>query len=682
VSIGRLLRNSFAVLCLLLAAAGAAAVIGAVREYQTVNELTLRNQPLLVANVELREDVATAQAALASYLLTRQPGYREDYLAARLEFPRSLATERRFAAMDVLGLIYEQDKASTAWFISASKAINLPAGDARASQLVGASASTLATFFTANEEVQADLDNDSSHLVAADRGSLTVGLAVSSAALLGALAIMLAGSFYVMRSITSPLLALTAALRRLAGGEHAARAEVAGALEVHEAARSVNALADESDRLRAEEAEHTRLRARARDAGIRIREHLSADDVIHEACTAIEENLDCDLAFMHLVRDGRLSPPENRAVELPLPPGFLTDLPRDLSWANELLRNHASLVIQDLRGEEGKVVPPVVREPLLRLGVVSHILTPFGLGNELVGVISGERLTAGRRWTAAEVDAFESIAGDIRRGLQHARQYEAENRLVAELKALDRAKSDFLATVSHELRTPLTSIAGYVELLRDQDAGPVNADQDRMLDTIGRNAARLRILIEHVLTLSKIELIAVDAPRHPVNLTGIIAAAVAAIRPAADTGGLMVTAECPDGDLIVGGDAHLLDSILMNLMSNAVKYTPPGGRVTLTATCTEDWAVITVTDTGIGIPDQDQKNLFKRFFRASNAVKRSLPGTGLGLSVVRTITESHGGEIQVRSKEDAGTTVTVRLPLYRRRASAAAAVAGSSAAPA
>ena len=667
-SIGRRLRDSFVALCVLLSGAAAAVLIGAVHQYETVDNLTIRTQPLLVASAQLRGDLATSVAALSGYLLTRDPSFRENYFEASIEFSKSMAAVRRLSTPALLRYVAEQVTAAAAWYASANDALTRPMAVAEAAKLMQRSAKTVDNFLDANSAMETQLFKQSRQLISTGRQSLAVGLVVSGAALIIAIAIVLLASLSTMRSITRPLLALTGTLRRLASGDHTARAEVTGAAEVREAARSVNALADESDRLRAEEAEHTRLRVVARDAGIRIREHFSAGDVIREACTTIEQNLDCDLAFMHLVSDGHLGRPEGHEQDLPLPAGFLADLPADgFEWANELLRNQTSFVIQDLRGEEGeRLVPPLVREPLLRLGVVSHLITPFGLDTKLVGLISAERLTPGRPWTAAEIDAFESIAGDIGRGLHHARQHEAENRLVAELTALDRAKSDFLATVSHELRTPLTSISGYVELLRDRDAGPVNADQDRMLETIGRNAARLRILIEHVLTLSKIELSAVNAATRQVNLAGIISAAVAAIQPAADTGGLTITSQCPEEDLIVPGDASLLDSILMNLLSNAVKFTPPGGKVTLTATGEENSAVITVSDTGIGIPDKDQNELFTRFFRGSNAIERLVPGTGLGLSVVRTITESHGGEIDVQSQEDVGTTITVRLPRPQR----------------
>ena len=228
---------------------------------------------------------------------------------------------------------------------------------------------------------------------------------------------------------------------------------------------------------------------------------------------------------------------------------------------------------------------------------------------------------------------------------------------------MDQAKSDFLATVSHELRTPLTSIAGYVEMLRDLHPGPLTAAQDKMLDTVDRNAARLRHLIEDVLTLSKIEAGAFKSVMQPVDLAEIVAAAVAVLQPAAAAKGLALHRDHPGEGLVVSGDPGQLDRLLMNLLSNAVKFTPEGGQIQVGAAAEGALAVLTVADSGIGIPDRDQKELFSRFFRASNAVDRSIPGTGLGLAIVRTIVDNHSGALTVSSHEGKGTAVTARLPL-------------------
>jgi signal transduction histidine kinase len=321
------------------------------------------------------------------------------------------------------------------------------------------------------------------------------------------------------------------------------------------------------------------------------------------------------------------------------------------------------LVVADLRHGDGRTMPPTMSQALLSRGYVSGLLLAVGSGDEPLGIIVVLRDHQGRPWRPAEIDAIESIVADLGRGLKHAQMYEAEGLLVEQFRSLDKTKTDFIATVSHELRTPLTSISGFVEILRTLDAGPVSPVQQRILDTIDRNANRLRNLIEDVLTMSKIETGAFKTVMRPVRLAEVISSAVAAMSPAADKGELTVTAEVCDPALVVSGDEGQLDRVMMNLLSNAVKFTPAGGRVTVSACGDDGTAVVRVADTGIGIPEKDKKDLFNRFFRASNAVSAAVPGSGLGLSIVRTIVANHGGDLDFQSQEGSGTTVTIRLPL-------------------
>ena len=333
-----------------------------------------------------------------------------------------------------------------------------------------------------------------------------------------------------------------------------------------------------------------------------------------------------------------------------------------------LLKEQSSTVVQDVRGPAGEYLPPAVRQALLRHGVVSHLATPFGIGSELYGIVELERTQPGHPWTAAEVDAIQSIAADLGRGLQHARLQEAENHLAERLKALDQNKADFFATVSHELRAPLTSIEGYVEMLRDQDGGQTTAAQERMLETIDRNAIRLRNLIEDLFTLSKIEAGASQTVLRPVNLLDIIHDAAQASQPSMAATGLTLTVTCPDGSLAVHGDVGQLDRVVTNLLSNAAKFTSPGGLIRVSAARAGDTAVLSVSDTGIGIPEKDKEALFRRFFRATNAVRRSIPGTGLGLTIVAAIVAEHGGDVDVQSNGGRGNNRHGAAPLLRASA--------------
>ncbi|GIF21493.1 signal transduction histidine kinase [Actinoplanes tereljensis] len=236
-----------------------------------------------------------------------------------------------------------------------------------------------------------------------------------------------------------------------------------------------------------------------------------------------------------------------------------------------------------------------------------------------------------------------------------------EEELLARLKALDAAKTDFMATISHELRTPLTSISGYVELLRDSEPDELTDGQQRMLEVIARNARRLRELIEDILTLSRIESGGFSSDQGEVDLAQVIAKAITAFGPAAEKASVRLHVEVR-GPLPLRGDGVQLDKVLVNLIGNAVKFTPPEGTVTVHAERAEDHTVLRVADTGMGIPPAEQNALFVRFFRATNAIRQAIPGTGLGLAICQKIVDNHGGSIEVDSAENVGTTVTVRLP--------------------
>ncbi len=243
---------------------------------------------------------------------------------------------------------------------------------------------------------------------------------------------------------------------------------------------------------------------------------------------------------------------------------------------------------------------------------------------------------------------------------------ERERHGMERLRRLDVAKNDFVSTVSHELRTPTTSIVGYTEMLRDGAAGEPTPDQIVMLDAIARNGKRLIDVASDLLTLSELE--SDDSSqweREPVDLAAIVGHGEEAIRPMLASRDLTVDFEVPDRSVTVIGDAGHLDRVLMNLLSNAVKFTPNGGHVSCRLEATESWASLEVSDTGIGIPEAEQAELFTKFFRSSTAQERAIQGTGLGLSIIDSIVAAHGGDIDVRSAHLQGTTFTVKLPVAR-----------------
>jgi signal transduction histidine kinase len=661
------LWRGLVVLIFLLVGAGALIYTGVRHQDLTIDTVVQRLQPLESANLRIRSDFAGAQAGLRGYLITRQGRYLGYYRRSRSDLAAALTQANRLSRGGWRHELAIEQRAATTWFGYADRMRGLTVSSPALARLAGRSFASARAFYGANSRLHAQVAARVQQAARDGRRALDVTVAWSAAFALAAVLLAVAAAVGTVHGITKPLAGLTMTLRRLRSGDHAARADLTGAAETVEVARTLNDLADDSDRLRAQEERATRLRQAARAGGVRIREHLRAQEVISEARLVLEGDVDAEVIYLHLMEEGGgVSRPIGHEGDWLFPDDFARTLPAaSMESFHAAFRNHTSLVTQDVQGAEGDRMRPAIRDQLRRAGVASMLITPFGVGSDMLGLIVACRLRPGHPWTRDETDAVESIATDLGRGLHHARLYEAENRLVQELQTVDQAKSDFLATVSHELRTPLTSIAGYLEILRDRDAGPLTQAQERMLETVDRNTARLRHLIEDVLTLSRIESGAFTTVKMPVNLTDVIAAAVAALRPAAAAKdiSLSLSHPGPDGSLVVAGDPGQLDRVLMNLLSNAVKFTSTGGSIRVSASTEQDMALMEVTDNGLGIPASDQQELFGRFFRASNAVERSIPGTGLGLAIVRTIVDNHAGEITIDSQEGEGTTVLVKIPM-------------------
>ena len=234
--------------------------------------------------------------------------------------------------------------------------------------------------------------------------------------------------------------------------------------------------------------------------------------------------------------------------------------------------------------------------------------------------------------------------------------------MVRRLQELDQAKSDFVSSVSHELRTPLTSITGYLEMLQDGDAGDLNSEQLELLDVVERNSRRLLNLIEDLLTLSRIESGKLRMANEHVDAVDLITDVEKAVVPLLAARSLDFHTDLAADLGSLAGDRGQLERVMLNLITNAIKFTPDGGNVMLTAHRTERELAIEVADTGIGIPEAEQHRLFTRFFRSSTAQQNAIQGTGLGLAIVKSIVEQHHGSIGLRSAPGVGTTVRVVLP--------------------
>ncbi|HWC26103.1 MAG TPA: ATP-binding protein [Solirubrobacteraceae bacterium] len=399
-----------------------------------------------------------------------------------------------------------------------------------------------------------------------------------------------------------------------------------------------------------------RRAARHRDAQhgvvLALAEAATAQRALAGALAALGTALEWELAaFWSVDRDGRalrcegvwhaggpgLAAFADRTRELALGPG--EGLP-GRAW-----ERNGAIWIDNVQRERG--LPRTIATA--RAGLLTAVCVPVRSEGELVGALElfSTRARRRERDLLAMLDATASQLGQF----VERKRAEAES---------DRLKGEFFALVSHELRTPLTSIMGYVELLREEhDLAP---DVRHFVDVIDRNAARLQQLLGDVLFVTRVEAGRLDLQLEPVALDELVQAAVDAARPRADGAEITLrTALEPLPPL--PADRGRLRQLLDHLVSNALKFTPPGGEVEVALARGQDGLVVlSVRDTGIGIAEDEQERLFERFFRTSEATARAVAGAGLGLTVCKAIVEAHGGEIAVTSRAGAGTTVRVRLP--------------------
>ncbi len=246
---------------------------------------------------------------------------------------------------------------------------------------------------------------------------------------------------------------------------------------------------------------------------------------------------------------------------------------------------------------------------------------------------------------------------------------------ITEEKRVETIKKDFVANVSHELRTPLASIKGYSETLLDDE---VERDkQKEFLEIIDRHATRMSRIIDDLLILSRLESSAVSLVSATVDMRELIGSIVKGCLKGAQDKAITIKAELPDVLPPVMGDRDRLEQVVVNLIDNAIKYTPSGGEVTITAEGHEGEVRVDVSDTGIGIPADDISRIFERFYRVDKARSRALGGTGLGLAIVKHIIQGHNGRLDVRSELGEGSTFSFFLASRASSSSSASASRGA-----
>jgi signal transduction histidine kinase len=297
---------------------------------------------------------------------------------------------------------------------------------------------------------------------------------------------------------------------------------------------------------------------------------------------------------------------------------------------------------------------------LRTIGVQSLLFIPLGAGPECLGNLVLTRLSGAPAWTEAEATTALDIGHDLGRAILNARIFQREHQLVQELQELDTYKGQLIATVAHELKNPLSSVLGHLEIL--EAAPDVTERTSSSLAAMDRGAQRMVKVIDDLLLLSKVGDPENPIIARPVDLSQVVDDVVDLVALSAQQKRIELRVELPEAPVMALGDADELDRLCGNIVSNAVKYTPEGGKVTVSLALVGDQVVFTCRDEGIGMSPDDVAHLGTEFFRTSNPLALSQPGTGLGIAIVRRIVERHAGRLDIDSELGAGSTFQVHLP--------------------
>jgi PAS domain S-box-containing protein len=289
------------------------------------------------------------------------------------------------------------------------------------------------------------------------------------------------------------------------------------------------------------------------------------------------------------------------------------------------------------------------------LGLISYVCLPLIAHGTSMGALTFATAESGRHYDEEAVRFLEDVASRSALALDNARSFD-------QLQAANRMKDEFLATLSHELRTPLNAILGYARMLR---SGMLREDKkERALETLERNATSLTQIVEDVLDVSRIASGKIRLNVQSIDLPVVLHDALATVMPAAEAKGVRIQSIVDSEIGPVSGDPDRLQQVMWNLFSNAVKFTPRGGRVQVRLQRSNSHIEISVSDTGVGIREDFLPHLFERFRQADSTTTRSHGGLGLGLAIARQIVELHGGTIHaVSGGEGKGATFRVELPV-------------------
>jgi len=399
----------------------------------------------------------------------------------------------------------------------------------------------------------------------------------------------------------------------------------------------------------------------------RLGAELNVDTTINRALEGLQELVGADRTyFVTADLDAHTWETTHELVALGIDPniglnGTFDDVPDELKTLLSGQPFAVSDIATDTRAE-------ATREMYRSLGMQSTLLVPVQVRRRLYGALGFDYCRERHAWQPDEIRLLETVARQLELALDNVRLFQETHQRAEELavalarqEELDRLKDQFIQNVSHELRSPLALIRGYAEMLDAGELGEVQPDQQQPVTIISRRARMLGDLVQDITLILETE---ISPPEPvPVPLDELARAAVEDFQMVTRQAGLTLHAEIAPHLPPVSGPYGHLRRVLDNLISNAVKFTPEGGTITLRLRQEGKQVILEISDTGIGLPADQLERIFERFYQVDGSIKRKYGGMGLGLALVKEIVEVYGGCVTVESQVGEGTTFTIRLPI-------------------
>ena len=475
---------------------------------------------------------------------------------------------------------------------------------------------------------------------AVEEGARTM-LGTMAVGLLGAAGLAVLVAFLVGRRIATPIVALASAAETLGRGEPAATLPNTRVEEVAGLGRAFG----EASRLLERRASRLAHLQAISDIGLR---HDDLDQLLRELLPRLRMALEADTATILLLSEdaSHLTPVSSDGLREEIEADVRIPVGRGVS--GRIAQSEKGLVVDDLSAVD--VFSPYLRDRVKALAGV-----PLRIGERLVGVLHVGAAGA-RRFTDGDLELLRQAGERVARAIERAQLVERERQARAEAETASRSKDEFLAILSHELRTPLNAIFGWARMLQ---SGRLEGDVAvQALDVIVRNADMQVQLIDDLLDVSRIVAGSMRLDVQPVDLHAVVSAALDAVRPAAAAKDIRLQSVLDPHAIGATGDPSRLQQVVWNLLVNAVKFTPKGGRVQVHLQRINSHVEVVVSDTGQGIHPDMLPHVFERFRQADSTSTRAHAGLGIGLALVRHLVELHGGTVRAESPgEGQGGTI-------------------------